>query len=299
MFLNEHRAANRLAQPPGGASHMSSLMRDNARLPGRQPAPRLAGQAPGGRSSFAFDDYAGQADEYLGKAVPRRNGVKQIGAGALPSQVNFNDGSSTPLDAVQPRVPVKEYVQPPGGRASFAFDDYSPPPQVRDPRAQPPGGRSSVALGNGSSGDDALNGFMAQQQQQHQAPPPQQQRPQLRGLEKGQAGGGYSQFSVGWGNDNYCNQHHHARVGGRPPQPSYRQPPPQELAAAPYAMPAGVRSPTPVRNRGGGGGFGGGDGGGFDGGAFGGGGGGGGGARVSGGYRVSAPPGGASSICFG
>ena len=49
-----------------------------------------------GRSSFAFDDYAGQADEYLGKAVPRRNGVKQIGAGALPSQVNFNDGSSTP-----------------------------------------------------------------------------------------------------------------------------------------------------------------------------------------------------------
>ena len=96
-----------------------SLLHDSELGAGSTRVARLAvGQAPGGRSSFAFDDYAGQADEYLGKAVPRRNGVKQIGAGALPSQVNFNDGSSTPLDAVQPRVPVKEYVQPPGGRAS-------------------------------------------------------------------------------------------------------------------------------------------------------------------------------------
>ena len=70
-------------QPPGGTSQIGAMLKDNARpLPVERAdrrawerprgAPQGQGQPPGGRSSFAFDDYAGQEDQYLGRAVPRQ-----------------------------------------------------------------------------------------------------------------------------------------------------------------------------------------------------------------------------------
>lgn len=102
----EHQASMirgpRLVQPPGGMSQLGAMLKDNAR-PQPQPMERADRQAfqhgvqpPGGRSSFAFDDYAGQADDYLGRTVPRQQHRRQF---------------------------MEQGAHPPGGHSNVVFDD--------------------------------------------------------------------------------------------------------------------------------------------------------------------------------
>ena len=146
------------AQPPGGMSQIGSMLKDNARPQPMDRADRKAwerprgapqgqGQPPGGRSSFAFDDYAGQEDDYLGRAVPRQHRKHFPEPGANPpgghSNFAFDDGVSArqnPMAALQSpgrraRAP-DEYSQPPGGRATFGFNEAPPAPVPHHPNLQ-------------------------------------------------------------------------------------------------------------------------------------------------------------------
>ena len=308
-------------QPPGGISQIGSMLKDNARpLPmeradrkaweRQRGAPQGQGQPPGGRSSFAFDDYAGQEDDYLGRAVPRQHRKHFPKPGANPpgghSNFAFDDGVSArqnPMAALQSpgrrcRAP-DEYSQPPGGRSTFGFNDAPAPvphqpnhhnargagrqrsmdekgqPQHSQPQYRP----SSLTLPD--HGADALSEFVAARQGQEN-----RRENTSAGRGGGVFGGAPAQFSINWGMDDHCNQHHHYSSNAKPPAAaaaSYRHQPPAMAAMAapapvqPYAAQMGARP------QGGGGG--------------GGGGGGIGGQRLS--TRVLAPPGGVSSICFG
>ena len=289
-------------QPPGGTSQMGAMLKDNARplpaeradrqgLERRRGAPQGQGQGqpPGGRSSFAFDDYAGQEDHYLGRAVPRHQRKHFPDPGANPpggySSFAFDDGAGRRCRAPD------EYRQPPGGRTSFGFHDAPAPvphqpnhhnaPQYSQPQySQPQRRPSSLTLPD--HGADALSEFVAARQGQDQ----ENRRENISaGRGRGVFGGAPAQFSVNWGMDGHCNQHHHYSSDAKPPV----------AAAASYRHQMGGRPPAGGGGGGGGGGYGGGGGGG--GGGYGGDGGGIGGQRLS--TRVLAPPGGASSICFG
>jgi len=278
---------------------MGAMLKDNARpLPVERAdrrawerprgAPQGQAQPPGGRSSFAFDDYAGQEDHYLGRAVPRQQRKHFPDPGANPPggycSFAFDDGVGAPGRRCRA---ADEYSQPPGGRTSFGFNDAPAPvpyqpnhhnapgaggPQYSQPQHRP----SSLTLPDQDA--DALSEFVAARQGQGQE---NRRENSNTGRGRGVFGGAPAQFAVNWGMDGRCNQHHHYSSDAKPPV----------AAAASYHHQRGGRLHA------GGGGGGGGYGGGGGGGGYGGGGGGIGGQRLS--TRVLAPPGGASSICFG
>ena len=288
-------------QPPGGTSQIGAMLKDNARpLPVERAdrrawerprgAPQGQGQPPGGRSSFAFDDYAGQEDQYLGRAVPRQQRKHFPDPGANPSggycSFAFDDGVGAPGRRCRA---ADEFSQPPGGRTSFGFNDAPVPvphqpnhhnapgaggPQYSQPQHRP----SSLTLPDHDA--DALSEFVAARQGQGQE---NRRENSNTGRGRGVFGGAPAQFAVNWGMDGRCNQHHHYSSDAKPPV----------AAAASYHQMGG----RPHAGGGGGGGGGSGGYGGGGGGGYGGGGGGIGGQRLS--TRVLAPPGGASSICFG
>ena len=111
-------------------------------------------QPAGGRSSFAFDDYAGQVDDYLGKPVPRQQHSQKAHfsqpPGGRTSHV-FSDGSMQAGDASMDRSLLKA-EQPPGGRSSFSFNNHELAARTEASRSglQPPGGRSSLSLHDGA-----------------------------------------------------------------------------------------------------------------------------------------------------
>jgi len=298
----------RSAQPPGGRTSFAFNDGSDNRLARQMPAPQAPppprggfAQAPGGYSSWDFDDRGGDGDRDGERrhtnGVLRSKDPNRVPAGGR-SSIDLSDASSAGGHGYVPPVPAR-YGQPAGGRSSIDL--------------------SQDASGSGRAGGhggDSLDAFV-QRAPPAVAPPPFATAADSGSIEHRRAlapPGGRSSFSLGWGEDSHVN--HHMHYHRREPERGHiLQPPMRDGAASGHAM---ARDPTnsafskafaadnhiksiprapaqdgygdrgPVRDFTGlGGGFGGGGGGGGESGW----------ARPS--VHVAAPPGGASSIVFG
>ena len=302
----------RASQPPGGRTSFSFNDGSDNRVTAREPMqiaqpPMRApfGQNPGGDSSWSFDTLSGGGEQ----SHRHTNGLRKISGGASD-----------------------QYRQAPGGRSSVNLSDASSSPPgynsyARDNYRQAPGGRSNIDLSDGTtprahynkSGGDALDNFV-----QHASSSSGRALAQLPSGDGGGFGhrnaiappGGLSSFSLGWGEDNHVNHHHHyARSRGQPGLDSGPPPAMGHLLnpqQPPFGAPLGdvARKPTNAafdrafavdqhmkpnnlaHQSSGGGDF-------FGGGGIGGGIGGGRDYTTRSSTRVAAPPGGVSSITFG
>jgi len=188
-------------------------------------------QAPGGNSSFVFDDgWSGALREparrplnldrgvdvhvmreHEGEAAHRHtNGLRRSSTGDYtqpPGGYSSNIFGTYQDNPPPSKYEAASYKQPPGGHSSNIFGappQYAPPPGGRGAadaasaapqgRKQPPGGHSSLNLGQ----DDSLSEFVASQPR---SVPTSRGDPQV-------PPGGHSSFSIGWGGDNERNHHH-------------------------------------------------------------------------------------------
>jgi hypothetical protein len=295
-------------QPPGGTSSMGSMLKDNARPLPMERADRKAwerprgqqGQAPGGRSSFTFDDYAGQEDDYLGRAVPRQQRKHFPKPGANPpgghSSFAFDDGVSARQNQMAARAP-DEYSQPPGGRTTFGFNDA--------PAPMPHHTNHHNARG---AGRQRMDENSQPQYSQPQYSQPQYSQPQYSQPQYSQPKYSQPQYSQPQYSQPQYSQPQYSQPQYRPSSltlPDHGADALSEFVAARENTSAGRGggvfggAPAPVQpyaaQMGGRPHVGGGGGGGY--GHVGGSGGNIGGQRLS--TRVLAPPGGVSSICFG
>ena len=262
---------------------MGSMLKDNARPLPMERADRKAwerprgqqGQAPGGRSSFTFDDYAGQEDDYLGRAVPRQQRKHFPKPGANPpgghSSFAFDDGVSARQNQMAARAP-DEYSQPPGGRTTFGFND-APAPMPHHTNHHNARGAGRQRMDENSQPQYSQPKYSQPQYSQPQYSQPQYSQPQYRPSSLTLPDHGADALSEFVAARENTSAGRGGGVFGGAPAP-----------VQPYAAQMGGR---PHVGGGGGGGYGhvGGSGGNI------------GGQRLS--TRVLAPPGGVSSICFG
>lgn len=232
-----------------------------------QPAARACRrelQPPGGATSFVMMDGSETTSGGFDAAteMPGRrhtNGLKRV--------TPFDTANDQP----QRRQVAVQHHQPPGGSSSFALTDGS------DAAAAAAASRARARAAPPPPQDDALSAFVDSfgkaaapprapfQPIVENAPPPRFQPAaakdagSMAGINVLAPPGGFSSFSVGWGDDSAVNHHHHyasrAAAG--------RQPAGGHLASA---MPAVPSHPSPCGSRW---------------------------------QRSAVPPGGASSIQFG
>eukprot|EP00966_Prymnesium_polylepis_P301376 6963418-Prymnesium_polylepis.1 len=166
------------------------------------------GQAPGGNSSFTFDDGWGGGG-LRGMQEPARRPLN-LARDPNVHVITEKEGESAHrhTNGLR-RQGGGEYKQPPGGFTNniFGAPTHDGPPPPRDPASlgqfkQPPGGHSSISFGQ----DDSLSNFVNSQPKVAAS----------RNSEVAQPPGGYSSFSLGWGDDSKHNHHHDFQSRRRP-----------------------------------------------------------------------------------